>query len=891
MTPNKSNDKSKKSPLFIDAAVDLPVEGEFTYSVPDGLRDQVRVGVRALVPFGRRTVTAYVTALKRKSEFPKTKAIIDVLDESPLFDKKRLELFRWISSYYFARIGETISLVNPSFVNIKSVNIIKITPEGEDWLAKGKEPSGNAELILKAAASKAVKLGTILKRFKKLPVYSIVNRLKKEGFIEVESSLVGGAKARLSRFYSIVEGLDVDRAQDLLTRSPRRRDLLAFMRDKGEFSLKELMQGSGAGRDAVRALVDKGFIIEKLKEPVFDEVETGLINIDHRPNHCQSIALNAIVESLAIGKYSPFLLYGVTGSGKTLVYVKAIKEALELGKKALVLVPEIALTPKAVTILSAAFPGRVSLLHSALPDGERRRQWQRAVSGRADVVVGTRSALFTPISGLGLIIIDEEHDGSYKQEEGVRYSARDAAQVLGKKLGITVVMGSATPSVETFYNAKSGKIALLTLPDRVRNLSMPKVELTDMREELKLDKARLEREKEERWLEEKKAREARAKAVMEAIELSEAGKELTDRDKKLLQVEEVEEKKSYIKKEKAVKPFSENLLKLLGQTLERGEQVLIFLNRRGFSNFILCSDCGYIFECPNCTVTLTLHRGIRSLKCHYCDFTTSIPDSCPKCSGAELHSPGAGTERIEALIASLFPEAVIARLDRDTVSKKGAIKEILDDMDARKTDILIGTQMVAKGHDFPGITLVGIINGDSSLAIPDFRGSERTFQLISQASGRAGRGGDGGATASEARVVIQTMNHEHPCFLAARDHDYDAFYKSEIEERRAASYPPFTRLALLRIDSTSEDAAMKGADSIAVLAMRLLKEKKFSAIAVLGPAPALVARLRGRYRRQLLIKGLDARTLNHFIREIKSDFDSRRTRAILTIDMDPLTTV
>jgi primosomal protein N' (replication factor Y) len=422
------------------------------------------------------------------------------------------------------------------------------------------------------------------------------------------------------------------------------------------------------------------------------------------------------------------------------------------------------------------------------------------------------------LKGLGLIVVDEEHETSYKQEEGVRYNARDAALMLGKSLGITVVLGSATPSVETFYNTKLGKITPLYLRKRVRGLKLPPIEIFDMK--------------------------------------GEKGKVI-----------------------------SESLKHLIAESLKEGHQVLLFLNRRGFSSFLACRDCGHIPECLNCSVTLTMHKGTRVLKCHYCDLKVALPDKCPGCGGYNLVDPGIGTEKAEEEIRRDFPSSRVGRMDRDTTRKKGSSRRIIDAFEEGLIDILVGTQMVSKGHHFPGIALVGVLSGDTSLNIPDFRSSERTFQLIAQAGGRAGRGH------APSKVLIQTLNPGHFCFKKAADHDYEGFFAEELETRREADYPPFVRLCCMRVEGAKEEGVVRAAGALREIADRRLKRVK-GGISILGPAPALLKKLKGRYRWQLLIKGRDPKTLNGFLRELKKGFHERRFKAVsLTIDMDPMTTV
>jgi len=805
---------------FAEIAVELPIEGTFTYRVPEELRADVRIGRRVLVPFGRRTVTGYVLGLV--SGPPEgvggvIKPLIDLLDASPVFDAKRLEFYRWLASYYFAPLGTVLSLTHPGGASVSSKRFFSITSDGKKALDEGsmKNPV-EAEIL--ASARKGITHATLLKRLHPRPVQSALERLKKAGLITEEMRLKGGGSAKTEQFFSITA--DASKADGSLKRSPIQAKIFNFIAENGTSAGASLREEFGSVTAPLARLVEKGLLSVEERQVMRDPLsEITPREARFAPNAEQKEAIDEISASVRKGGYAPYLLYGVTGSGKTLVYLDVLEEAVKAGKRAVILAPEIALTPWPAAYLADRFPGKVALAHSGLSEGERFDEWQRVVSGEALIVVGARSALFSPIEGLGLIIVDEEHETSYKQEEGVRYNARDAALALGRTLGITVVLGSATPSVETFYNAHSGKLRMLTMKKRVEGASLPLIELLDMK-----------------------------------------GRKGT--------------------------VISEELAGLMEAALDGGHQALLFLNRRGFSSSLVCRDCGQTFECLNCSVTLTMHKSKRTLRCHYCDFTIPIPDECPGCKGANLVTPGAGTERVEEEVRALFPKARIGRMDRDTTGRKGSAKKIIDAVEAREVDILIGTQMVSKGHHFPGVTLVGVVSGDTSLNIPDFRSAERTFQLITQAAGRAGRGEVLG------EVVIQTLNPGHYCLLAARTHDYEAFYSEEIALREEAVYPPFVRLCGLRLEGPSEARVEAAARELRKAADRFMMAKNGPAVTVLGPVAALMAKVRGRYRFQMLVKGPDIKRLHPFIKALKKGFDERGARGVtLVVDMDPLTIV
>ncbi|MBW7957393.1 MAG: primosomal protein N' [Deltaproteobacteria bacterium] len=793
---------------FAEIAVALPIDSTFTYRIPEELESEAALGKRALVPFGKRLVTGYIIGLHSSPPpgIKDLKPISDILDAYPLFDEKRLKFFKWMSSYYFAPLGEALSLIHPGAVNMRSSRFLRAVTDGPS--VAGLNPLESA--ILEAAAGKGVSLTVLKKRFFGKPVYNAIIRLKRKGLVIEEENIKGGGSKKSERIVRTAGGAGMDELK-----APLQKKILAFLNGRGgEAALVALVNELGSGvRDAAARLEAKGIVTveeRRVHRDPFSSIAPRQVLFE--PNAEQKAAIDRIAESIEKGGYSPFLLYGVTGSGKTLVYLKALEKAAAAGKRAIILSPEIALTPWPAAYLSALFPGRVALAHSGLSDGERLDEWQRAVEGRADIVVGARSALFTPLKNLGLIIVDEEHETSYKQEDGLRYNARDSALMLAKHLGITAVLGSATPSIETFHNTTTGKLIPLVIRNRVDSRPLPTMEIEDMR-----------------------------------------GKKVV---------------------------VSERLSTLLSGTLASGRQSLLFLNRRGFGSSIICRDCGRRFECLNCSVPLTLHKGKRKLLCHYCDLSIQAPSLCPDCSGANLTPIGAGTERVEEEVLRILPEARVGRMDRDTASLKGAARRIIGEVEDKKLDVLIGTQMASKGHHFPGVTLVGVVSGDTSLNIPDFRSTERTFQLITQAAGRAGRGNDPG------HVVIQTLNPGHYCFRSIMAHDYDSFFREEIENRRELLYPPFTRLCVLRFDGLNEGEVIKAASSVKAAAEKIINSNKFEIFA-LGPAPALVHMIKNRHRWQVLLKSKEINPLHSLVRALKAHFEAGKSRVALSIDMDP----
>ncbi len=538
----------------------------------------------------------------------------------------------------------------------------------------------------------------------------------------------------------------------------------------------------------------------------------------------QQSALFAIEERRRRGGFEVFLLHGVTGSGKTEVYLQAMERTRREGRQSLILTPEISLTPQLIDRLRERFPGRVGISHSALTDAERWQQWWSIARGDVDVVIGARSAVFAPVPRLGLIIVDEEHDPSYKQEDGLRYNGRDVAVVRGKQLGCPVILGSATPAVESYENCRQGRYRLLEIPGRVQSRPLPKIELVDLRGHL-------------------------ATMGDDAI---------------------------------AHRLISQRLADALSENYGRSRQSLIFLNRRGFANFLQCLHCGHILRCAYCSVTLTLHLQRKSLCCHHCNFRRPVMEVCPECGKPALANVGSGTEQIEQALQQLIPGARIARMDRDTTQKRGSHEALIRRWEKGEIDILVGTQMITKGHDVSGVTLVGALLADMSLNLPDFRGAERTFQMLSQVAGRSGRGRDPG------RVIIQTYAPDHYTMRHLLQHDYRAFFEEEIDFRRALNYPPFSRLVSLRVDGPKADEVEAKVKAFA----QGLREQQArnpqwrEQIEILGPAPAPIMKLRNRYRWQLLLKGRQSPGLLEFTRSARK-LMPRAQASRLQIDVDP----
>jgi primosomal protein N' (replication factor Y) len=617
---------------------------------------------------------------------------------------------------------------------------------------------------------------------------------------------IARAKPRKNKFVRLLQQPAVP------LRGAKQAALVKLLSESGERELESLKDFS---RVVVKALLETGTIEIVERDPTY-ETELDQFTPSTPPTlmPAQATAVQKISEAVSGERFAAFLLHGVTGSGKTEVYLHAIAQLAGSNRGAIVLVPEIALTPQLLNRFRQRFGNRVAVLHSGLTDRERADEYRRIQAGRVDVAVGARSAAFAPFEKIGLVIVDEEHENSYKQDEGLRYHARDTAVMRAKLQNAVVVLGSATPSLESYYNAKNGKYGYLRLSDRVDHRPMPEVAIVDV---------------------------------------------------------------------KALPPasiYSPLLIEQIKQRLERNEQVLLLLNRRGFSSVLICRECGVAIKCPSCSVSLTYHKSEQRLKCHYCGFLTRPPDTCPACSSIELKLLGSGTQKIEEELGALFPSARMKRMDSDTVKGKQAYDTLLQQVDRREVDILLGTQMVAKGHDFPAVTLVGVVDADTGLNLPDFRSAEKTFQLITQAAGRAGRGELGG------EVIIQTMNPNHYSIQHSRTHDYEGFYNEEIKYRTELRYPPIGRIIKLEIKSLKEDLAAEAAKTAQNRIRSLMRGKD---TLLLGPAPAPIARVRGQYRFQLLLLSQHRDTMRSLAIEGRNAVEEKYGRKCrVIIDVDPV---
>jgi primosomal protein N' (replication factor Y) len=819
---------------YCEVALPVPLRSLFTYAIPERLAGSVCAGSRVLVPFRNRAMTGVVVELAARRPDPErvknVREIAEVLDPIPALSSKLLELGRWVGGYYVAPPGEVFRAMLPPQVDIRHERELLLTDAGrarrsELDAAGNRSEAEIAELALLSLMSiegRPVRAD----RLRKLPGgEAAAERLVRRRQLEAREVAVH----RNARVQKIVawnsvhgNGPQGDSQTDAGASSLTEKEARIFhvlAEERGPLPLPALAKLANVSRSLLERLIRHG----KLKS--WDEplaVEEDLFDVDYTPpsnilNPDQKRELLEITGWIDSDAFNVGLLYGVTGSGKTEVYLGAVEAALARGKTALILVPEIALTLWIGRLCRARLGPGVAVLHSALAEVERAREWWRVRRGEARVVVGTRSAVFAPLENLGLVVVDEEQEASYKQEETPRYHGRDVAIVRAKLEGAVALLGSATPSLESFQNARSGKYQLLQLESRVENRPLAPVEIVDLREDFK--------------------------------------------------------------KTHSAGPLSSKLTEAIGVRLAEGTQSLILINRRGYSWFVLCRSCGAGIQCENCSISLTYHKQRDRLECHYCGFTRRVPKTCPKCASEHVYFFGAGAEQLEEKLQEKFPGAKVARLDRDSVRTKRAYQQVLGDFATGKIDILVGTQMVAKGHDFQRVTLVGVVSADSQLSLPDFRAAERTFQILTQVAGRAGRG------ALPGEVLVETYYPEHYAIQLAARQDYLVFFERELQFRRLLHYPPFTALASILVRDTKIENAIRWSRQLSAF----LAPQESRGVKVLGPAAAPLARLKREYRFQLLLKAPKRAQLTRVLAELLAFSDEKEIpqKAVL-VDVDPL---
>ncbi len=800
----------------MEVAVTLPLDQTFTYKVPEHLTGkQPKPGMRVLAPFGKKRITGYVVRCHHQKPEFKTRDVLEVLDDTPMFPENELPFFKWISQYYIYPLGEVIKAGLPGGLERKDVSCV--FPADPQPAGLGSLTSQETRLmaLLDKKPGASIKWLAGLADFPKAA--SLVRKMEKKGLVRISAVLKEEqTRVKLEKFIACKDAPPDDQAR----LSRKRIQILNLARQKGEISLTGLRQEIPTAPRLIRPMEAAG-LIKVTQKRVFRDPLGDPVEPDTPPKLTPEQAL--VLEQVEFDKgFVPYLLSGVTGSGKTEVYMRLTARAAEQGKNAVVLVPEIALISQTERRFRARFGENIAVIHSMLTPGEKLDQWRRILTGRARIVIGARSAVFAPFENIGVIIVDEEHDSSYKQETGLRYNARDLALVRGKMHNCPVILGSATPSVHSYQNVVSGRFAHLELTCRVNSNPLPDIKLVDL--------------------------------------------------------------KKYKDGNPADRIITPELAKQIRACLDKGNQALIFLNRRGFATFPACRDCGASLSCRHCDVTMTFHKREQQYKCHLCGYALNAPAACPKCGKQDIRDFGFGTQKIEDMLKTMFPDARLARMDQDSTSRKGSVLTLLKSIRNRTVDIIVGTQMLAKGHDFPSITLVGVICADLSLNLPDFRAAERTFQLLAQVAGRAGRGSEPG------KVVMQTYAPEHFTIEAARRQDFQDFFNNEVPFRKALGYPPFTRMIQLKFSGTDPKKVAAAARTAAGVITALLGSGEAQGLnrQMMGPIEAAIPRISGRYRWQLLLKDPSADRINGLVRAMMADPKVASLKDVrISVDVDP----
>lgn len=809
--------------MWVAVAVARPFPEPLTYAVPAWLADRVQVGHVVLVPLGRLAETGYVVEILREPGIDpaKVRPISKLVDPLPAFDEGQLDFFRWIATYYLAPLGMVIRTAVPSEVRAKVVRALQPTEEGVEALTR-REVDGADALVLRDTISRPGLTGRGLARrleheLEEREVLAATERIVEAGWAVWADREVSGPKGAVK---TLALGAPTAEAalQRLPQAGPRMKAILRMLADRGgRMDLAALVAEQGASsRGTVRRMIELGALTEGERENR-DALEHVPALGPARPPVLNAEQQAALAVLTAPGAEGAHLLWGVTGSGKTEVFLGAAHAALQRDAQVCVLVPEIGLTPQLVGRFKARFGDDVAVLHSGLTAADRLAHWRRIRAGEARVAVGARSALFAPFRSLGLIVVDEEHDDSYKQDDGVRYNARDLAVVLGKRWACPVVLASATPALETWHNAEQGRYGMLRLRHRATPRPVPTVELVDMTELPRLDKG-------------------------------------------------------------PAPVFSPAAVAALTETFEAGGKAIVLYNRRGFATMVQCASCGGTYECPNCGISMTLHLGARVVSCHYCGLTRPYDATCPACRAPDLQELGKGTERVEEAFVAQFPHIPMARMDADTTAVRGSHHRILEDFRAGVTRALVGTQIVAKGHDFPDVHTAVVISADQGFRMPDFRAAERTFALLVQLAGRAGRGEVPG------RVLVQTWTPEH---YALQDlGDVEAFLQRELRHRKVMRYPPFSRLVLVRLDGVDRNQVRDVATRLA----RDLRQAVTlgSGVDVLGPSPAALPRMVGRWRFQLILRGDELRAFRRWLGRVGPVVLAAGGKGVrVQVDVDP----
>jgi len=817
--------------MYAQVVFPLPFRKSFTYSIPDTLSKYAKEGVRVVAPFGKRTLTGFIVSVsKTTSVKDEVKPIKEVIDEIPVVEETNLKFYQWLSDYYLCSLGEALKLSVPHGTEIESKRMIYSDKDFiEKLISESKNEKTVRHKILTILLDKEhISFNALQKTVGQKNIYSQIRTLQEEGALTISDEVLKPkVKIKKEKYVQLKKNLAelYSSFPELERKSPNQVKILLTMLQKGNevLPLSELLHKTETSKSSVDKLVQKGFleIFEKEVERKYSDNYSEEIKEIKLTDNQQKV-IDSIKSKIVERKFQTFLLHGITGSGKTQIYIELAKIALEQKKSVLILVPEISLTPQIASRFFNNFGDTVSVIHSKMSDGERFDSWRRILRGKSKVVVGARSALFAPLKDIGLIAVDEEHDASYKQQDLTpHYNARDSAIMLASFFNCPIVLGSATPSVESRYNAEIGKYIYLRLPERIDGAKMPSIFSVNV------------------IVEQKKGR-------MENV-------------------------------------FSKTLLDKIEDRLKKKEGVILLQNRRGFSTQIFCEDCGEIETCVNCSVPLVFHINKNILQCHYCGLTKKVIDNCSTCGSINLKHFGTGTEKVEDELQFYFPNATISRIDSDSITKKNYLGNILLSFSKGEIDILVGTQMVSKGLDFPRVTLVGVISAENTLWLPDFRADERTFQLLTQVAGRAGR------SKVEGEVIIQTKNDKHFVIQKVMLNDYDGFYKREILDREKHGYPPFTRLALIEAKDKSDQKAKGAAIDFRKALRKFEKQLKIS-----EPTTALIYKLKGFYRYHILIKSFRnidpaGKTLRNAVLEAFAEFNrvSRYKDVRLFYDIDP----
>ncbi|MGX1982695.1 replication restart DNA helicase PriA [Thermolongibacillus altinsuensis] len=789
--------------------VDIPTrqtDRPFDYLVPDEWEDVVQAGMRVIVPFGTRLLQGFVIDTKSDTEVEKLKPIHSLLDVAPVLNEELLQLGKWLTETTLCFMISALQAMLPAAMKAKYEKEIHLIQERIDHLHEDVRLFFGDRTVVS---------------WREIEHTSLLPLLQKEiakGHLEVVYRVEEKGKKKTAKWVELTSTAEqtMEAMSRLSAQAVKQKEILQFLLENGpSFPLKQLLEETNSSLSAIKSLVQKKLVVEKeievYRDPFADRTFAKTSPLPLTEDQQRAIA--PILAGIEKGEHDVFLMYGVTGSGKTEVYMQTIDAVLKQGKEAIVLVPEISLTPQMVKRFKGRFGSKVAVLHSGLSLGEKYDEWRKIQRKEVQLVVGARSAIFAPFENLGIIIIDEEHETSYKQEENPRYHARDVAIFRGRYHRCPVVLGSATPSLESFARAKKGVYKQLTLKKRMNDKALPPVDIVDMREELRAGNRSM---------------------------------------------------------------FSRLLFEKLKDRLEKGEQSVLFLNRRGYSSFVMCRDCGHVIQCPHCDISLTYHRVQQRLKCHYCGYEQAVLHRCPSCESEHIRFFGTGTQKVEEELGKLLPEARVIRMDVDTTSRKGAHERLLNEFGEGKADILLGTQMIAKGLDFPKVTLVGVLAADTMLYLPDFRSAEKTFQLLTQVSGRAGRHQLPG------EVVIQTYTPDHYSIELAAKHDYETFYEREMLIRKKHGYPPFYYLTLITVSHPEATKAVAITDKI----VHYLQKQLSSQAIILGPVASPIARMNDRYRYQCMIKYKREPNFSSVLRKIVDHYQQEINRGELTITID-----